>query len=195
MTLAIALLISVVSASAGPVAASGNRLRSVSDETQASAPTSGGFDWNKWAAVVNENPCGWLTPAVMSKLGVSTAGQREVTRMQTRCVWRASDGGLLLSASVMTWESAANLAAERESQKKLARDMATFQAVAGSRGTVTAVHRLDRGQLTIFPNSNDETAAIVISGHPVRGESEEIRTQRLERAEAFATALIATYGL
>ncbi|ABI76657.1 putative lipoprotein [Hyphomonas neptunium ATCC 15444] len=154
-----------------------------------------GFDWNKWAAIVNENPCNWLPAEDLADLGITGTGVLETTPTQTRCLWKDSDGGQLFSAGIQTWDSAANLAAERQSQTRLAADMDGFNRVGEGAGTVTAIYRSSRGNLVIFPNSDDETAAIVLSAQKTMRDDEVAKTVKDERASAFAGKLISSYGL
>jgi hypothetical protein len=158
------------------------------------APAAG-FDWNKWAGVVNENPCNWLTPDDLAALGIPGAGELESSASGERCLWKDSDGAQLFSAGIQTWDSAANLAGERQSQIGLAAGMDGFNRIGESAGTVTAIYRASRGSLVIFPNADDETAAIVLNAEKTMRDGEAAKTAKDERATAFARKLIEIYGL
>lgn len=154
-----------------------------------------GFDWDKWAAVVNENPCNWLPTDDLAALGITGTGELENSASGARCLWKDSDGAQLFSAGIQTWDSAANLAGERRSQIGLAADMDGFSLVGEGASTATAIYRASRGSLVIFPNSDDETAAIVLSAQKTMRDDEAAKTAKDDRATAFARKLIETYGL
>jgi hypothetical protein len=156
---------------------------------------AGSFDWDKWAAVVNENPCNWLPAEELSALGIPGAGTQETTATETRCLWTDADGAQIFSAGVQTWDSAANLAAERAEQIKLAGEMGGFSLVGETNGTVTAVYRRDRGRLSVFPNADNETAMILINAQKTMRDDEAAKASKDERAKAFALKLMETYGL
>jgi hypothetical protein len=165
-------------------------------ETAAPASTpAGNFDWDKWAAVVNENPCNWLPAEELAALGITAAGTQETTATETRCLWTDADGAQIFSAGVQTWDSAANLAAERAEQVKLAGEMGGFSLVGNPAGTVTAVYRRDRGRLSIFPTADTETAMIAINAQKTMRDDDAAKTAKDERAKAYALKLIETYGL
>lgn len=156
-----------------------------------------GFDWDTWSKVVNENPCTWLDAATLAGvLGPTKPGVAKTTKTETSCEWRDEAGALLFTASVHTWDSAVNLAGERAGQVKEASSGGKrFRFVGGRDGVVTAVLRTDRVKLMLFPNSDKETAVIVLSGHPVLRESRDVLKARNQRAEKFAAALSAKFGL
>jgi hypothetical protein len=154
-----------------------------------------GYDWDKWSGVVNENPCNWLTPDDLAALGIPGAGELENSASGARCLWKDSYGAQLFSAGIQTWDSAANLVGERQSQIGLAADMDGFNRIGESAGTVTAIYRASRGSLVIFPNADDETAAIVLNAQKTMRDEEAAKTAKDERAAAFARKLIEVYGL
>jgi hypothetical protein len=158
------------------------------------APAAG-FDWDKWAGVVNENPCNWLTPDDLAALGITGSGELENSASGARCLWKDSDGAQLFSAGVQTWESAANLAGERQSQIGLAADLDGFNRIGESAGSVTAIYRASRGSLVIFPNADDETTAIVLNAQKTIRDGEAAKSAKDERTTAFARKLIEIYGL
>jgi hypothetical protein len=153
-----------------------------------------GFDWNKWSAIANEHPCTWLDAAAIEKIvGQGAVASRSDSASASRCTWKAPDGALLLSASVSTVDSAANMVGEREGQL---RDIATgrFERLATS-GVTTAVLRKDRLYVTVFPNSDAETAVLRIQGHPVLREDQQEREKRNQRLRAFTAAVIEKHEL
>lgn len=157
--------------------------------------TAGSFDWDKWAAVVNENPCNWLGAEDLAALGIPETGTPETTASETRCIWKDAGGAQVFSAGVQTWDSAANLTSERAEQVKLAREMGGFSLIGNSDGTVTAVYRRDRGRLSIFPNADNETAIILINAQKTMRDDDAVKAEKDERAQAFALKLIEAYGL
>lgn len=164
----------------------------------ASAPAAAaGFDWDTWSKVVNEDPCTWLDAATLAEvLGPTKPGTPRTTKTETSCEWRDESGALVFTAAVLTWDKAVNLAGEREAQVKEASSGGKrFRFVGGRDGVVTAVLRTDRVKLMLFPNSDQETAVIVLSGHPVLRESRDVLKARNQRAEKFAGALSAKFGL
>lgn len=156
-----------------------------------------GFDWDTWAKVVNENPCQWLDAATVTELlGTSSPGKATTQRNETRCQWTDAAGRPVFTAAVLTWDSAANLTGERKAQVKEAESGGKrFRFVGGKDGVVTAVLRTDKVKLMLFPNSDQETAVIVLSGHPVLREGLDVLKQKNQRAERFAQALSAKFGL
>ncbi|MEH6409317.1 MAG: DUF3558 family protein [Hyphomonas sp.] len=153
------------------------------------------FDWDKWAGVVNENPCTWLTADDLAGLGITGTGELENSANGARCLWKDVDGAQLFSAGIQTWDSAANLAGERQSQIGLVAEMGGFSRIGEGTGTVTAIYRARRGSLVIFPNSDDETVAIVLNAHKTMHDDAAIKAAKDERATAFARKLILAYGL
>lgn len=164
-------------------------------EPAAPVATSSGFNWDKWAAAANADPCAWLPAEELAALGIPGAGTLETTASETRCIWTDADGTQIFSAGIQTWDSAANLAAERAEQTKLASEMGGFTLIGDSAGTVTAVYRRDRGRLSIFPNADGETAMILLNAQKTMRDDEAAKASKDERAKAFAEKLIETYGL
>ena len=164
-------------------------------EPAAPVTTPGGFDWDKWAAAANADPCTWLPAEDLAALDIPGTGTLETTATESRCIWTDEDGTQIFSAGIQTWDSAANLAAERAEQTKLASEMGGFSVIGGTSGTVTAVYRRDRGRLSIFPNTDDETAMILLNAQKTMRDDEAAKASKDERAKAFAEKLIETYGL
>ena len=164
-------------------------------EPAAPVATPSGFDWDKWAAAVNSDPCTWLPAEDLAAIGIPGTGTLETTAAESRCIWTDADGTQVFSAGIQTWDSAANLAAERAEQIKLAGEMGGFTLIGTSAGTVTAVYRRDRGRLSIFPNADDETAMILLNAQKTMRDDDAAKTSKDDRAKAFAEKLIETYGL
>ncbi len=165
---------------------------------EAAAPVTspaGNFDWDKWAAVVNENPCNWLPAEELAAIGITATGTLETTSTETRCLWTDAGGAQIFSAGVQTWDSAANLAGERAEQIKLAGEMGGFSLIGEPTGSVTAIYRRDRGRLSIFPNADEETAMILINAQKTMRDDDTAKASKDERAKAFALKLMETYGL
>lgn len=156
---------------------------------------SGSFDWDKWAAVVNADPCTWLPAEDLAALGITGTATAENTATESRCLWTDAEGAQIFSAGIQTWDSAANLTGERAEQVKLAGEMGGFSQVGDARGTVTAIYRRDRGRLSIFPNADNETAMILINAQKTMRDDEAAKASKDERAKAFALKLMETYGL
>lgn len=156
----------------------------------------GHFDWDKWAAIANEDPCNWLTGEELASLRITGSGQSEVSASGTRCKWTDSEGALVFSASVSTWPGGAlNLVGERKAQVHETQNGSLFKRIGSGDGTVIAIHRTDRVTITIFPNADDETAYIYLNGAPTRKDTPEEKDAKRARVEAFAGALIDKYDL
>jgi len=165
-------------------------------EPAAAGAASGEFDWEAWSRVVNASPCDWLPEAFVSELiGAATPGVLETSRTETACAWKNADGTALFTAAIVSFDSAANLSSEREAQVQETRNGQRFRQLNEAAGTVTAILRTDRIKLMMFPNSDAETAVIVLSGHPVLNEPDEVRGIKVRRAETFARELIRVHGL
>jgi hypothetical protein len=161
------------------------------------APVGGApFNAAAWSEVVNASPCDWLSGDTVSALvGPGAVGSPEVSRSETACVWRDAEGALVFTAAVVSFDSAANLSAERQAQLDEAQGGQRFRRLDPAGGVVTPILRTDRIKLMMFPNSEDESAVIVLSGHPVLGDPETVRAEKMRRAEAFALELMRVHGL
>lgn len=157
--------------------------------------TAAGFDWQRWAAVVDQDPCGWLSADDLAALGITGTGVRETTASETRCLWQDAQGAPIFSVGVQTWDSAANLIAERAEQLRLADDMGGFIRVGASAGTVSAVYRRSRGRLSIFPNAADQTAMILINAQKTQRDDPPTKAAKDARAQGYAVRLIESHGL
>lgn len=162
----------------------------------AAAPAAAsGFDWDKWAEVVNSDACGWLPADFMATIGVDGPGEIERSSSGTRCLWKAADGSAFFSAGVQAFDSAANLAGDRREAVRLAGEMPAFSFIGNLGGTVTSIYRSDRGRLSMYPNSDDESILIVINGHHRTADTAEEKQAKDERVRAYTHKLIDTYGL
>ena len=159
-------------------------------------PAQGDFDWDAWAALVNESPCNWLPQeAIDTLLGPGLTATPSLTATETGCIWTAADGTRVFSASVQTFDSAANTVNEREGQVRDAGSGGPFKLVGKPGGTVTSIHRTDRIYGYMFANSDEETAVVFLNGARVMNDPPEVRTAKRERLVAFIEALEARYGL
>lgn len=186
-TLIIAALVHLAAGLAGIVA-----------EGQPIVATVPGFDWNRWAAVVHEDPCGWLDGAALTRVfGTEVPQAVERSRGQVSCVWRTPDNTTLLRASVIIWDTAANLARKRREQIGQVEEGVhqVFQQVEAPGGVVTAMLRRDHSRLSLLPNSDDERASIAISSPVLPREDAPSRAAGRDRVMAFGRALIDRYGL
>lgn len=155
-----------------------------------------GFDWNKWAAAVNENPCHWLPAEQMATLlGGTYATKNTNSRTSTACQWQTAEGTPLLSLSVNSYENAELLKGEREAQLAQIRDYGTgrFESIEAPHGVTTVILRKDRLITSVFPNSDAESASMVLQGHPILRESPEQKKVRKERLRAVTQALISRF--
>lgn len=150
-----------------------------------------GFDAAAWSAVVNASPCGWLPETTIAGLiGEGIMGAEEVSRTETACVWKNPDGTPLFTAAVVSFDTAANLAAEREAQTLETQAGSRFRLVEGAGPVVTPIVRTDRIKLMMFPKSDGESAVIVLSGHPVMNDPGDVRAEKIRRVEGFAIELM-----
>lgn len=162
----------------------------------AAAPSAApGFDWDKWAEVVNSDACAWLPADFMASIGVDGPGETERSSTGTRCLWKSADGTAFFSAGIQAFDSAANLAGDRREAIRLAGEMPAFTFVGNLSGTVTSIHRSDRGRLSMYPNSDDESVLIVINGHTRTQDTAEEQQAKNDRVRAYTHKLIDTYGL
>ena len=167
----------------------------VASADPAPAAVAGGFQWQRWAAVVDQDPCGWLSADDLAALGITGTGVRETTANETRCQWQDAQGRPIFSVGVQTWDSAANLIAERAEQLGLADDRGGFIRVGASAGTVSAVYRRNRGRLSIFPNAADQTSMILINAQKTLRDDPPTAAAKDARAQAYAVRLIESHGL
>lgn len=179
-------------AASGPLPAAS----SADTATEAPAPAaSASFDWDKWAEVVNTDACGWLPDDFMASIGVDGPGETERSSSGSRCLWKSPDGAPLFSAGVHAFDSAVNLAGDRREAIRLAGEMPAFTFIGNLGGTVTSIYRSDRGQLSMYPNSDDESVLIVISAHHTMQDTPEEKQVKNDRVRAYTHKLLHAYGL
>ena len=154
------------------------------------------FDWDKWAAVANENPCNWLTQEELASVGISTPGQYEFSSSGTRCIWSTPDGGRLFSAGIVVWPGGAeNLIGERKAQILETQKGSLFEKIGSGTGSVVAIHRRDRMNVSVFPNSGRETVMIHINGIPVRNDPDDVKEAKRARLVGYTELLLNKYDL
>lgn len=156
-----------------------------------------GFNWDKWANALNEDPCQWLPAEQLTELlGGQTSKQSANTAAESRCQWTSADNKPLLSIAIKSLKSAAEVNHEKQSQLQQIKDYGAgrFSIIGDMTGVTTAVLRKDRLWLSIFANSEKESAYIVLSGHPVMGETPEQKKVRRERLIAVANAIATRFG-
>lgn len=152
----------------------------------------------RWEALIRQSPCDWLPAATVAPLvGEGVKGQLRTTRADVSCVWRTPKGNPVLTASVVKWDTPANLVAERDSTLQQIAQYGgdRFSATRSPGGAVTLVMRKDRGRLTLFPHASGAVAAITVNPHVVLKEDEAQKDARRQRASAFADALVKAHGL
>lgn len=152
-----------------------------------------GFDWNKWAEAANESPCKWLPADQMANLLGGTYPTTETNgRTGSSCQWKTPEGIPVLSLSINSAENAGLVKGEREAQLTQMRDYGTgrFEAIEAPAGVVTAIIRKDRLIVNLFPNSDAETATLVLQGHPILREGPDLKKVRKERLLKVTEAVI-----
>lgn len=152
----------------------------------------------RWEALIRQSPCDWLPAATVAPLvGEGVKAQLRTTRADVSCVWRTAKGNPVLTASVVKWDTPANLVAERDGTLQQIAQYGgdRFSATRSPGGAATLVMRKDRGRLTLFPHTSGAVAAITVNPHVVLKEDEVQKEARRERASAFADALVKAHGL
>ncbi|MBK8971299.1 MAG: hypothetical protein IPM37_08035 [Hahellaceae bacterium] len=152
-----------------------------------------GFDWNKWAEAANESPCKWLPAEQMASLLGGTYPVTETnSRTGSSCQWKTAEGNPVLSMSINSSENAGLVKGEREAQLTQIQDYGTgrFEPIEAPAGVVTAIIRKDRLIVSLFPNSDAETATLVLQGHPILREGPDLKKVRKERLLSVTQAVI-----
>ncbi|MFN3313102.1 MAG: DUF3558 family protein [Hyphomonas sp.] len=176
---------------AGPAGAASTE----TPEAPAASHSSSGFDWNIWAALVNSEPCDWLPDDFLVSIGIAGSGEGERSSTGLRCIWRNDDGTPAFSAGIQFFDSAVNLAGDRREAVRLVDEMPAFSLIGDASGSVTSIYRSDRGQLSMYPNSDDENVLIVINAHHTMQDTPEQKQEKSGRARAYVLELIAAYSL
>ena len=111
---------------------------------EAAARPTKGFDWDKWAGVVNALPCNWLKSTELAEDGVTGPAEPFRTGMDAGCKWQAEDGTPVLTLTTKIWPGGAeNLNGERKAQIREVQKGGIFRQIGTGEGTVTAILRKD----------------------------------------------------
>ena len=166
-------------------------LLGVSTYTTAKEPVSG-FNWDNWAQALNDSPCNWFSAEQWQQL-LETDYQAQASNSKdaTRCKFTNSAQAPLLTISIRSMANAAAVNAERDGMLAQINQYGSgrFEQLATTQQAVTAILRKDKLQLFIFANNDNETAFILLSGHPVRTEDSGQKTQRKARLLKVAEAV------
>ncbi len=151
-----------------------------------------GFNWDNWAQALNESPCNWFStdqwqPLLSQPHQMTSSTSRDVTS----CKFTDSSQSPLLTISIRSLPSAGAVNAERDGMLAQIRQYGSgrFEQIATPEQAVSAILRKDKLQLFVFANNDNETAFILLSGHPVRGDSEEQKALRKARLISVAEAV------
>ena len=146
-----------------------------------------------WQALQSQSPCDWLPPErVKAIVGAEAQAKERKTQIDIGCSWRGARGQPLLTVTLVSWPSAANMVGERD---ELLRQLAqyggdNFLRLPAPGGAASIVMRKDRGRVTIFPTDNGARHAININAHLVMKESPAEKDGRRQRAIAYVEALV-----
>ena len=155
-----------------------------------------GFNWDNWAKALNESPCNWFnTEQWQQLLQTDYQAQASTSRDATSCKFSDSAQTPLLTISIRTMANATAVNAERDGMLQQISQYGSgrFEQLATTQQAVTAIVRKDRQQLFIFANSNNETAFILLSGHPVRTDTAEQKAVRKARLRQAAEDIFARF--
>lgn len=192
-------LLSACGAESPGEATDGGAAGSAAPATAGASPATGRFDWDKWAAVVNENPCDWFTADELAALGLPAEGEYMLTSKskESICSWKAPDGSALLSASIYPVPGGpVNLIGQRqEAVRDIRENSGFFEQVGSGDGTVLAILRKDRPMVGILPYSDDESVTIQINGMWFVTDTTELKAEKRARVKTFTEALLKKYGL
>lgn len=167
-----------------------------SSNSQAEEAVVSGFNWDKWAQALNDSPCNWFDNAKWQQLLVNEfQASKSTSREATSCKLVANDQTLLLTASIRSLPDAKAVNAERDGMLSQIRQYGSgrFEQIPTTNQAVVAILRKDRLQLFVFANDNNETAFILLSGHPVRNETAEQKIQRKRRLINVAEAVFSQF--
>ncbi|MBU2115661.1 MAG: hypothetical protein KKE94_18015 [Gammaproteobacteria bacterium] len=165
-------------------------------QVKAEEPVSSGFNWEKWAQALNDSPCNWFDNAKWQQLLASEfQASKSNSRDATSCKLVTREQTLLLTASIRSLPDATAVNAERDGMLSQIRQYGNvhFEQIPTANQAVTAILRKDRLQLFVFANDNNETAFILLSGHPIRNESTEQKAQRKSRLINVAEAIFSQF--
>lgn len=155
-----------------------------------------GFNWDNWARALNESPCNWFSDGQWQQmLGTDRHATASTSNSTTSCKFSNSAKTPLLTISIRSQANATAVNAERDAmlQQISQYGSARFEQLPTSQQAVSAILRKDKLQLFIFANNNNETAFILLSGHPVRTESPQQKAQRKTRLLHVAEAIFSQF--
>lgn len=157
---------------------------------------SSGFDWNKWAAALNDDPCNWI-PAeqIVQWYGSGLKKESTNTAKAGSCQWRNAEGKPELSLTVHSWASAKEVNHERDGQISQMKNQSPtpFSEIPSDHKVTVNILRKDRLIVYIFANNDKETAFITINGHRVLNEKPELKKLRRERLDMAARFFLEKY--
>jgi hypothetical protein len=155
-----------------------------------------GFNWDNWAQALNESPCNWFSaeqwqPLLSQQYQMSSSNSRDATS----CKFTDSSQKPLLTISIRSLPSASAVNAERDGMLAQIRQYGSgrFEQITTPEQAVSVILRKDKLQLFVFANNNNETAFILLSGHPVRGDSDEQKALRKARLLQVAEAVVSKF--
>lgn len=157
---------------------------------------SSGFNWDKWAAALNDDPCNWI-PAedIVQWYGPNMKKESSTTRKASTCKWQNAEGKPVLSLTVNTWASAKDVNHERDGQINQIQNQSPtpFSAIPSAHKVTTNILRKDRLIVYIFANDDKETAFVTINGHRTLNEKPELKKVRKERLDAVTRFFLEKY--
>lgn len=157
-----------------------------------------GFDWDKWAAALNDDPCNWIPTENIAKwYGPNMEKESSTTRKASTCKWRNAEGKPVLSLTINTWPSAKEVNHERDGQISQIKNQnpTPFSEISSTHKVTTNILRKDRLIVYIFANDDKETAFVTINGHRTLNEKPELKKQRKERLDAVTRFFLEKYKL
>lgn len=166
-------------------------LLSVALPLKAEQPVSG-FNWHNWAQALNESPCNWFNAEQWQQLlGSDYQTQAHTSNSATSCKFNNSAQTPLLTISIRSLTNPTAVNAERDAMLQQISQYGSgrFEQLPTTQQAVRAILRKDKLQLFIFANNDNETAYILLSGHPVRTENAELKAQRKTRLLQLADAV------
>ena len=155
-----------------------------------------GFNWDKWSAALNDDPCNWVPAEKITALyGAGAKKEGTTTRQASTCKWRDSEGKPVLTLTVHTWTTAKDVNHERDGQIAQLKSQGTtpFTEISSPHKVTTNILRQDRLLVYIFANDDKETAFVTINGHRVLNEKPELKKTRGERLNAVTQFFLEKY--
>lgn len=157
---------------------------------------SSGFNWDKWAAALNDDPCNWIPAEKITNLyGAGAEKESTTTRQASTCKWRNSEGKPVLTLSIHTWATAKEVNHERDGQIAQLKSPGTtpFTEISSPHKVTTNILRKDRLLVYVFANNDKETAFVTINGHRVLNETPELKKLRKERLNTVTQFFLEKY--